>query len=168
LDLELTQALTNADNTEDVLRVLLNHVGGETMDPRTVRDAVSTGLKLQASPMARLVDPANLKVVKFVEKVDRVFGRQYVRGSVLSLGNGTELLNGQRDIFKATTNQERGAAVVNGVDKIVDAIGTDLALDAKLIDDLKKVTKISGKERALQNAYSLDKALNGSNPHPLL
>jgi len=191
LDLELTQALTNADNTEDVLRVLLNHVGGETMDPRTVRDAVSTGLKLQASPMARLVDPANLKVVKFVEKVDRVFGRDYVRGAVLSLGNGTELLNGvanwvssagikqalgknrqealiaeiQRDIFKATTNQERGAAVVNGVDKIVDAIGTDLALDAKMIEELKKVTKISGKERALENAYSLDTALKGSNPH---
>jgi hypothetical protein len=191
LDLELTQALTNADNTEDVLRVLLNHVGGETMDPRTVRDAVSTGLKLQASPMARLVDPANLKVVKFVEKVDRVFGRQYVRGSVLSLGNGTELLNGvadwvssagikqalgknrqealiaeiQRDIFKATTNQERGAAVVNGVDKIVDAIGTDLALDAKLIDDLKKITRISGKERATQNAYSLNKSVTDSVPH---
>lgn len=191
LDLELTQALTNADNTEDVLKVLLNHVGGETMDPRTVRDAVSTGLKLQASPMARLVDPANLKVVKFVEKVDRIFGRDYVRGAVLSLGNGTELLNGvanwvssagikqalgktrqealiadiQRGIFKATTNQERGAAVVNGVAKIVDAIGTDLALDAKLIEELKLVTKISGKERALQNAYSLDKSLNGSTPH---
>ena len=191
LDLELTQALTNADNTEDVLRVLLNHVGGETMDPRTVRDAVSKGLKLQASPMARLVDPANLKVVKFVEKVDRAFGRTYVRGSVLSLGNGTELLNGvadwvssagikqaigknrqealiadiQRDIFKATTNQERGAAVVNGVNKIVDAIGVELALDAKLIDDLKKVTKISGKERAIQNAYSLSRSVTDSVPH---
>jgi len=188
LDLELTQALTNADNTEDVLRVLLNHVGGETMDPRTVRDAVSTGLKLQASPVARLVDPANLKVVKFVETVDRVFGRTYVRGSVLSLGNGTELLNGvadwvssagikqaigknrqealiadiQRNIFKATTNQERGAAVVNGVAKIVDAIGTDLALDAKLIDDLKKITTISGKERALQNVYSLNRSVTDS------
>ena len=191
LDLELTQALTNADNTEDVLRVLLNHVGGETMDPRTVRDAVSTGLKLQASPMARLVDPANLKVVRFVEKVDRVFGRNYVRGSVLSLGNGTELLNGvadwvssagikqaigkqrqevliaeiQRDIFKATTNQERGAAVVNGVAKIVDTIGKDLALDPKLIEELKAVTKISGKERATQNAYSLNRSVTDSVPN---
>jgi hypothetical protein len=191
LDLELTQALTDASTSEDVLKVLLNNVGGETMDPRTVRDAISTGLKLQASPMARMVDPANLKVVKFVEKVDRVFGRNYVRGSVLSLGNGTELLNGvadwvssagikqaigsrrqevliaeiQRDIFKATTNQERGAAVVNGVAKIVDSIGTDLALDTKLIDELKAVTKISGKERATQNAYSLNRSITDSVPH---
>ena len=191
LDLEVTQALTDAQTSDDVLKVLLNHVGGETVDPRTVRNAVSNGLKLQASPLARMVDPVNLRAVKFTEKVDRVFGRDYVRGTVLSLGDGTGLLNGvanwvssagiksaigfkrqealiaeiQRDIFKATTNQERGAAVANGIDKIVDAIGENLALDSKLLEDLKKVTRVSGKERATQQAYSLTHAVNNSVPH---
>jgi len=191
LDLEVTQALTNAETTEDVLKVLLNHVGGETVDPRTVRNAISNGLKLQASPLARMVDPANLKAVHFVEKVERTFGRNYVRGTVLSLGDGTGLLNGvadwvssagikaaigsrrqeqfiaeiQRDIFKATTNQERGAAVVNGIGKITEAIGTDLALEPKLLEELKIATKVTGKEIATQQAYSLSHAVNNSVPH---
>lgn len=191
LDLEVTQALTSAETSEDVLKVLLNHVGGETVDPRTVRNAISNGLKLQASPLARMSDPVNLKAVRFVEKVDRVFGRDYVRGTVLSLGDGTALLNGvenwissagiksaigsrrqeefianiQRDIFKATTNQERGAAVVNGIGKIVETIGTDLSLDPKLLEELKKITKITGKERAIQEKYSLTHTINNSVPH---
>ena len=191
LDMEVTNALAAAKTGEDVIRVLSQHIAGEGIDPRNIRNAVSAGLKIQASPLARLVDPVNLGAVNFIQKVDRIFGREYVRGTLLNLGDGTSLINGvanwissagikaaigaqrqekfiediQRAIFKATTPQERGAVIVNGIGKLVESIGKDLNLDPKLLEELVAATKISGTERALNEAYSLSHTINNTVPH---
>ena len=191
LDMEVTNALTAAQTPDDVIKVLSEHIAGEGIDPRNIRNAVSAGLKIQASPLARMVDPVNLGAVNFIQKVDRIFGRDYVRGTLLNLGDGTSLVNGvanwissagikaaigaqrqekfiediQRGIFKATTNQERGAVIVNGIGKLVESIGKDLNLDPKLLEELVAATKISGSERAIQEAYSLSHTINNTVPH---
>lgn len=137
--------------------------------------------KMTPNPLARMVDPVSLVPARFAETVEKSFNRFYVRGTMLNLGDPTGLVNGvedwvssaafksvlgkegqeaviatmQRNIFKATTPQERAVAIESGITDIVDQIGKKLDLKPEEIDVLKRSTKISGSEEAIEKAYSL-------------
>lgn len=137
--------------------------------------------KMTANPLARMVDPISFAPVRYAEAIEKSFNRFYVRGTMLNLGDTSGLVNGvedwlssaafktvlgkdgqeaviatiQRNIFKATTNQERAVAVEKGITEITDQIGKKLNLTPEEIDILKRSTKITGREEAIEKAYSL-------------
>lgn len=146
--------------------------------------------KLVANPLARLVDPISLAPVHFMETVTKSFNRFYVRNVTLELGDLTKLSNGVEDwisstsfgkflgkarqeeiinitktaLYKATTNQERAAAVEKGIGLLVEDIGKKLGLPTDDVVKLVKATKMSGKERNEHTAYSTTSAINDANP----
>ena len=137
--------------------------------------------KMTANPLARLVDPVSLAPVRFAEAVEKSFNRFYVRGTMVNLGDPTSAVNNiedwissasfktvlgkerqeaiiataQRNLFKATTPQERAVAIETAITDITEEIGKKLDLKPEDIDILKRSTKITGSEEAIEKAYSL-------------
>ena len=196
LDADMVTALTAAKTPDDVLRVFLEHMGVESVDPRGIKASLSLGLRAQAgkmtaNPLARMVDPISFAPVRMAEAIEKSFNRFYVRGTMLSLGDPTNLVNGvedwvssaafktvlgkegqeaviaaiQRNIFKATSNQERAVAVESGITEIVEQIGKKLDLQPEQIEALKRATKISGREEAIEKAYSLGSTVENRVPN---
>lgn len=185
LDDEMIVSLTAAKTADEVTNVFLNHLGAETTDVRNIKKSLSMGLRVAASPLAKTVDPVNLRAVQYAMNIDKAFNRFYVRGTMLNLGDLTSLNNGfedwatstafgkvigkknqeriveetQRAIFRATTNQERGAAIANGVDAMVAEAAKALNLSADDIKLLQNATKINGKEESIHSEYHLSKIL---------
>jgi hypothetical protein len=126
--------------------------------------------KMTANPLARMVDPISFAPVRYAEAIEKSFNRFYVRGTMLNLGDTSGLVNGvedwvssaafktvlgkdgqeaviatmQRNLFKATTNQERAVAIEKGITEITEQIGKKLDLKPEEIEVLKRSTKISG------------------------
>lgn len=137
--------------------------------------------KMTANPLARLVDPVSFTPVRMAEAIEKSFNRFYVRGTMLNLGDASGTVNGiedwissaafktvlgkdrqeaiiaaaQRNLFKATTNQERAVAIEKSITDITEEIGKKLSLTPEEMDILKRSTKITGKEEAIEKAYSL-------------
>lgn len=186
LDKEMVDALVAAKTSDDVLKVFLNHMGVESVDPRGLKASLSLGLKAQAgkmtaNPLARLVDPVSFTPVRMAEAIEKSFNRFYVRGTIVNLGDATGAVNGiedwissaafktvlgrdrqeaiiataQRNLFKATTNQERAVAIEKSITEITEEIGKKLSLTPEEMDILKRSTKITGREEAIEKAYSL-------------
>ena len=65
----------------------------------------------------------------------------------------------QRAIFKATTNAERGAAVANGVSKLMNAVSDTLSLDPAAREILQSKAKINGARESIIDSYSLNNVL---------
>jgi hypothetical protein len=185
LDDEMIKSLTAATSADEVTKVFLNHLGAETTDVRNIKKSLSMGLRVASSPLAKTVDPVNLRSVQYAMNIDKAFNRFYVRGTMLGLGDLTALNNGfedwatstafgkvigkanqerivadtQRAIFKATTNQERGAAIAKGIDSMVESAGKSLNLSPDDIKMLQNATKINGKEESIHSEYHLSKIL---------
>jgi hypothetical protein len=137
--------------------------------------------KMSVNPLARMVDPVSFVPVRFAESVEKSFNRFYVRGTMVNLGDPTNAVNGiedwissaafktvlgkarqeeiiaaaQRNLFKATTPQERAVAIESAITQITEEIGKKLDLKPEEIDVLKRATKITGSEEAIEKAYSL-------------
>lgn len=197
LDADMVVALTDANTTDDVYRVFLEHMGQETTDPRifksfSLRSEVGN---LVANPLARLVDPVSLIPVKWAEAMERSYSRYFIRSAVISLGDLTALTNGVEDwfssaqikialggrgqqqliddtirkLFASTGNQERAKIVEDAMSQVVDVATTRLGLDAKSREDLAKIIKISGsKETNEITAYSVNKIGYGDTPSIVL
>ena len=185
LDDRMVLELAEAKTADDVFKVFLNQFvpGGDALQ---VKKSLSAGVKIATNPVARMVPGANLNAIDFAEKINKAFGRFYIRSTAFNLNDMTSLNNGfedwisstgikrilgrdmqediieetQSNIFKATTNAERAAAVTNGVGKLVDELGRKLGLQEDVIQSLRNVTKINGSEEALLKNYSLGNIIN--------
>jgi hypothetical protein len=188
LDDRVIQKLSEATTVDDVYRILLNQVSSGA-DLIAVKNAVSTGAKIAANPVARLVPGVSLNAIRMSEKVHQAFGRFYVRNLAISLGDLTSVNTGvedwmssilvssrfggmiskttrdrviadtQRAVFAAGTNAERAAAVHNGIGKLLDEVASAIGADKEGIAKLKESIKISGQADVIGANYSLELAL---------
>ena len=184
LDDRMVMELTEAKTADDVFKVFLNQfVPGA--DPLKIKQSISAGIKIATSPMARMTPAVNLRAIKYAEDINKAFGRFYIRSTALNLNDITGLNNGvedwmssaglkrivrkpvqeqiiadtQRAIFKATTNAERGAAVANGIGKLVEEVGRALNLDDAAIEVLRNTAKINGARESIIESYALSNVL---------
>jgi hypothetical protein len=155
LDDRVIIQLSEAATVDDVYRILLNQVSSGA-DLIAVKNAVSTGAKIAANPVARLVPGVNLNAIRMSEKVHQAFGRFYLRSTAVNLNDLTSVNNvvedwmssilvssrfggmiskttrdrviadTQRAIFAAGTNAERAAAVHNGIGKLLDEVASSI------------------------------------------
>lgn len=186
LDADMVVALTDANTSDDVYRIFLEHMGQETTDPRIFKSfslRAEVG-NLVGNPVAKLVDPVSLIPVKWAETIERSYSRYYVRSAVYNLGDLTGLTNGVEDwfssaqiktalggrgqeelingtirkLFASTGNQERAKIIEDAMSEVVDVATTRLGLDAASRDELAKIIKISGSKEAKDlTAYSVNK-----------
>lgn len=184
LDDRMVMELTEATTADDVFKVFLNQFvpGG---DPLKIKESISAGVKIATNPVARMIPGVNMRAVKYAEDINKAFGRFYIRSTALNLNDVTGLNNGiedwmssaglkriirpkvqeqiiadtQRAIFKATTNAERGAAVANGIGKLVKEVGDALGLDEKAIEILQSTAKINGARESIIESYALSNVL---------
>jgi hypothetical protein len=187
LDDNMIKELTLAQSVDDVYKIMVNQFvpGG---DPIKIKQALSAGVKIATNPVARMVPGVNLNAVRYAENINKAFGRFYIRSTALNLNDLTALNNGVEDwissvgikriigkntqekiinetqqaIFKAVTNAERGKAVATGIGKIMAEVGSTLGLPESVIDELKNVAKINGKEEAILKSYAADLSVNNS------
>lgn len=192
LDAEMVQALTDSKTADDVFRVFLTHLGHETSDPNIFRSMAlrAEAGKLVANPLARLVDPVSLVPIRFAETMERSFNRYFVRSTALNLGDLTGLTNGvenwitsagiksvigkdaqekivadtARKLFASTSNQQRAGIVENVMADIVEKIGQRAGLDEEMVKQLKNVVKISGEEKSVKSAYSVNHITENTTP----
>jgi hypothetical protein len=188
LDDRVIKELAGAATVDDVYRILLNQIDSGA-DLIAVKNAVGTGAKIAANPVARLIPGVNLNAIRMSENINRAFGRFYIRSTALNLNDLTALNTGvedwmssilvssrfggmiskttrdrviadtQRAIFAAETNAERAAAVHNGIGKLLDEVASGIGADKDGIAKLKESIKISGKEDVLVSNYTLEQAL---------
>ena len=188
LDDRVIKELSEAATVDDVYRILLNQVNSGA-DLIAVKNAVSTGAKIAANPVARLVPGVNLNAIRMSEKVHQAFGRFYLRSTAVNLNDLTSVNNvvedwmssilvssrfggmiskttrdrviadTQRAIFAAGTNAERAAAVHNGIGKLLDEVASSIGADKEGIAKLKESIKISGRDDVAVSNYSLELAL---------
>lgn len=189
LDDRMVAELTKAESVDDVFKVFANELvpGGDALK---IKQSLSAGVKIATNPAARMIPMVNMNAVKYAENINKAFGRFYIRSTALNLNDITAVNNGvedwissigltsklgkivskgtqeriiaetQRNVFKATTNAERAAAVHNGIGEIVTEVGKALNLGEEEIKALRNVTKINGKEEAIIASYSLGNAIN--------
>ena len=185
LDDRVIQELATATTVDDVYKVLLNQVDSGA-DLVTIKKAVSAGVKIATNPVARLIPGVNMSAVRMAENINRAFGRFYIRSAAYNLNDLTALNTGVEDwmssiniasrfgatiskasrnkiiedtqlaIFAAQTNAERAAAVSNGIANLLEEVGKNLGLEKSVLDELKSVVKINGKEEAILKNYSLE------------
>lgn len=184
LDDNMIKELTDATNKDEVFKVFLNQFvpGGDVLK---IKQALSVGAKIATSPVARLVPGVNMNAIRYAENINKAFGRFYIRSTALNLNDLTGLNNGiedwmssaglkrmmtkgaqeriitetQQAIFRATTNGERAKAVATGIDKMIEEVGKRITLTDDEVKILKGVTKLSGSEQVLHEAYSLSSVL---------
>lgn len=181
---DIVKELADAETVDDVFKVFANQLvpGGDIVK---IKESLSSGLKIAANPVARMIPSVNLRAVKFAEDVNRAMGRFYIRSTAVPLSDLTQVNNTvedwmtsigltsklggiiqkgtqekiiadtQRAVFKATTNPERAAAVSNGIGNLMDEVGKAIGLNADQITALKASTKLNSAEQAEFTSYSL-------------
>ena len=92
LDDNVIKELALATTVDDVYKVLINQVNNGS-DLIAVKKAVSTGAKIAANPVARIVPGVNLNAIRMSEKVHQAFGRFYMRTAAVNLSDLTSVNN---------------------------------------------------------------------------
>ena len=191
LDDNVIKALSESTTVDDVYRVLLNQVSSGA-DLLAVKNAVGTGVKIAANPVARIVPGVNLSAIRMSQKINEVFGRFYIRSTVVNLNDLTStntvvedwissinvasrfgaiitkatrdrvIADTQRAIFAAETPAERAAAIYNGIGKFLDEVGNSIGVDKDAVAKLKEQIKISGREDVIVSNFTLEQALGNS------
>lgn len=189
LDDNLIKELAVADNVDDVLKIFLNQFvpGGNVVQiKKALSMGVKISVNPVAR-MVPSVNLRAIKYSENIEKaLNRLYIRtialplndlnalntgienwmsstgvtSLVTKGILGKGAQERIIaDTQRAIFAATTNAERGAAVVNGIGNLLEEAGKALNMSKEQITELKNATKINGGEEAITKSYTLANAI---------
>lgn len=181
LDKDVVKSLAAAKTTDDVYATFLSLLNPAMGDPLVFRSlALRSAAALRANPAMKLVDSPDLKVIKLAEKIDRTFGRFFVRSTVLNLGDETNTISGYenwfssakfkvvlgskaaeaalddtlRKLYTAESAAERGAIIEKANVDLVKTIAARLGLTSEQATELSQVIKLGSTERNVVEQYS--------------
>lgn len=191
LEYETVKALTAAKTSDEVLATFLSLLNPDMSDLQVFR---SLSLRAQtgmlANPVMKLVDSSDVKLVKVAEKLDRVFGRYFVRSTTINLGDGTKTIEGVENwvssakfktiigakaqeafiddllgkLYKAESAVERGAVIEKSMVKLTEMISARMGLSADESAELAKVIKLGSAEKNAVEQYSTIQRATGETP----
>ena len=185
LDAEMTKELVDATTSDEVLSIFLKNLAAPTSDPKIYR---SLALKNEAAGMAKshlfkVVPPISKEAIKYVEKVERNFGRYFTRSVILPLDDLNRLVNGMEDwmssakipndiiastinkIAAATSTQERSGIVFREIENVQIALAERIApSDKDLLESIKQIYRASARDSALIKEYSVIKTVDNAVP----
>ena len=189
LDDNLIKELAVADNVDDVLKVFLNQFvpGGNVLEIKKALSMGVKIAVNPVARMVPAVNLRAIKYSENVEKaLNRLYVRTaaYNLNDLNGLNTGIEnwmnstgltslitkgflskgaqekiIADTQRAIFAATTPAERGAAISNGIDNLLEEAGKAMSLKPQDILELKNATKINGGELVTTKSYTLANAI---------
>ena len=174
LDVEMTKELVDAKTADEVISVFLKHLAAPTSDPKIYRSLALKGEAALAgnNPLIKTAAPIAVPAIKWVEKVEKDFGRYFTRQVVLPLDDTDRLINGLEDwmssagiadniiddtinrISKTTSSKQRASVVFDEMLKTQRAIAEQLAPGNKeLADAVEEAFKVTGRENAIIKQY---------------
>ena len=192
LDDEMVKLLTLAENSDDVMRVFLSHMGAVETDPRIFKSLAlrAEAAKLSGNPLARLVQPVSLAPIRSLEALDRVYSRYFVRSVALNLNDLTALTNGIEDwissaqfktvlgkegqqkliddvinkLFRAETEQARAKVIADSLSDTMRQVAQKYGLDNNDTEKLLELVKPGGKISTAETRYTVGHTIDGNNP----
>lgn len=174
LDVEMTKELVDAKTGDEVISIFLKHLAAPTTDPKIYRSLALKGEAALAShnPIIKTVAPIAMPAIKWVEKVEKDFGRYFTRQVVLPLDDTDRLINGIEDwmssagiadniiddtlnrISKTTSSKQRASIVFDEMLKTQRMIAEQIAPGDKLVADaVEEAFKVTGRENAVIKQY---------------
>jgi hypothetical protein len=191
LEYDTVKALTAAKTSDEVLATFLSILNPDMADLQVFR---SLSLRAQTgilgNPAMKLVDSSDVKLVKVAEKLDRVFGRYFVRSTAVNLGDGTRTVQAVENwvssakfkvvigskaqeafiddllgkLYKAESAVERGAIIDKGMVDLTKMLATKMGLSADEATELGKLVKLGSSERNVGEQYSTIQRAMGETP----
>lgn len=188
LSTDMVKELTDAKTSDDVMRIFLEYIGASETDPAIFK---SLALRKEANalvtnPVAKLVNPINLAPLKMAEKVEKRFGRYYVRTVALSLDDNDRLIRGVEDwlssaltkswspagnaqvddiiattvkaIYNAKTNGEKAKVVNTAMAKAQEFLAKQYGVtDEETLKQLSGLVRLSAKQEGLIKRYNISR-----------
>lgn len=180
IDIEIAGQIADAQTSDDVLRILRNHLGNPETDPILARSAALRGQALvNSSPLFKTTLPVYHKAINVMERAERRFSRVYVRSVVAPLDDLDRLTTSVREWMQSAKVDNE--VIDQTIDKLVRAkAGTDrnvLTVRSKIIEDsmvvaqqamakrigasdpevlkiLQETMRVAGQDRALMRKYA--------------
>lgn len=191
LDAETVKLLAGATTSDDVLKIFLSLLNPDMEDLQVFRSlALRAQTGILANPAMKLVDSSDIKLVKVAEKLDRAFGRFFVRSTTINLGDLSRTVEGVENwvssakfktiigakaqeafiddllgkLYKAESAVERGAVIEKGMADLTKTLATRMGLSADESAELAKVIKLGSADKNIVEQYSTIQRAMGEEP----